>query len=67
MHPGEGFVYQSTAPYMLAEYITQVFDLQERAGQMGARARERALQTHNPEKNLAALLSAYEAVAKGEG
>lgn len=67
MHPGEGFVYQSTAPYMLAEYIMQVFDLQERAEQLGARARERALQTHNPEKNLAALLSAYEAVAKGEG
>lgn len=63
MHPGEGYVYQSTAPYMLADAIVQVFDLQEKAAEMGCRARERALQTHDPDKNLQDLLAAYQAVA----
>ena len=66
MHTGEGFAYQSTAPYMLAEYILEVFDRQEQAQEMGARARAHALQTHDPERNLKDLLKAYGSVAKGE-
>lgn len=66
MHTGEGFAYQSTAPYMLAEYIMEVFDRQEQAQEMGARARVHALQTHDPERNLKDLLKAYGSVAKGE-
>ena len=66
MHTGEGFAYQSTAPYMLAEYIMEVFDRQEQAQEMGARARAHALQTHDPERNLKDLLKAYGSVAKGE-
>lgn len=63
MHPGEGYVYQSTAPYMLADAIVRVFDLQGKAAEMGQCARERALQTHDPDKNLQDLLAAYQAVA----
>lgn len=65
MHPGEGFLYPSTAPYMLAEYIMQVFAQQEQAEQMGARAQAHARQTHDPEKNRRELLRIYESVAGG--
>ena len=63
MCPGEGYVYQSTAPYMLADAIMQVFEQQEQAAEMGRRARAHALQTHDPDKNLQDLLAAYQKVA----
>ena len=65
MKPGEGFAYQSTAPYMLAEYIMRVFEMQDQAEQMGAQARKAALCTHDPEKNLSDLLNIYREIAKG--
>ena len=65
MQPGEGFVYQSTAPYMLAEYIMRVFEMQDQAEQMGAQARKAALCTHDPERNLSDLLNIYREIAKG--
>lgn len=64
LHPGQGYVYQSTAPYMLAHYITEVFRQQERAEEMGARARLQALETHNPEKNMRDLLEIYRVIAE---
>lgn len=63
MREDEGFSYPSTAPYLLAHYIMEVFAMEERAEAMGARAREHALQTHDPEKNLQQLLSVYREVA----
>ena len=63
MCPGEGYVYQSTAPYMLADAIMQVFEQQEQAAEMGRRARTHALQTHDPDKNLQDLLAAFQKVA----
>lgn len=63
MHPGEGYLYQSTAPYMLAEYIIRVFDQQEQAAQMGRRARLAALKTHDPEKNMSDLMDIYRRIA----
>lgn len=56
----EGYVYQSTAPYMLADYIRRVFAQEDKAAQLGAEARNHALQTHDPEKNLRDLLAIYE-------
>lgn len=64
LHPGQGYVYQSTAPYMLAYYITEVFRQQERAEEMGAQARLQALETHNPEKNMRDLLEIYRLIAE---
>lgn len=64
LHPGQGYVYQSTAPYMLAHYIAEVFRQQERAEEMGAQARLQALETHNPEKNMKDLLEIYRVIAK---
>ena len=65
MHPGEGFMYQSTAPYMLASYIVQVFDMQKQAEKLGRNARARARITHDPEKNLSNLLAIYESIREG--
>lgn len=63
-HRTEGFVYQSTAPYMLAHYIKQVFAMEAEAASMGAAARAHAKKTHDPEKNLQDLLNIYHSLAK---
>lgn len=62
-HETEGFVYQSTAPYMLAHYIKNVFAMGERAAAMGQAARAHARKTHDPETNLRDLLGIYEEIA----
>lgn len=62
-HQEEGFVYQSTAPYMLAHYIKQVFVMEEKAAELGQRAKAHALITHDPEKNLKDLLKIYTSLA----
>lgn len=62
-HETEGFVYQSTAPYMLAHYIKNVFAMGERAAAMGQAARANARKTHDPETNLRDLLGIYEEIA----
>lgn len=63
-HEQEGFLYQSTAPYMLAYYIRQVFRMEDRAQALGAGAAEHARLTHDPETNLKTLLAVYEEVAQ---
>lgn len=63
-HDEEGFVYQSTAPYMLAHYIETVFTMGADAAAMGQAARSHALKTHDPETNLRDLLNIYEEIAK---
>lgn len=59
----EGFLYPSTAPYMLAYWIRQVFQMEEKAEAMGLAARERAAVTHDPQGNLTALMEIYRALA----
>ena len=63
-HNTEGYVYQSTAPYMLAHYIKTVFAMEDEAAAMGQAAREYALKTHDPETNLRDLLKIYEEIGK---
>ena len=58
-HKKEGFVYQSTAPYMLAHYIMEVFAMQDKAEQIGAAAKQKAVVTHSPEANCNRLLDIY--------
>lgn len=65
-HKKEGFVYQSTAPYMLAYYIMRVFEMEETAEAMGAAAREKAVKTHDPKVNLDRLMEIYRLVAQGD-
>lgn len=63
-HNKEGFVYQSTAAYMLAYYIEKVFQMGSEAESMGQAAREHARKTHDPQKNLRDLLAVYAALAE---
>ena len=62
-HGREGLLYQSTAPYMLAHYIKQVFSMEEEAAAIGGAARDHALMTHDPEANLNRLLAIYAELA----
>jgi glycosyltransferase involved in cell wall biosynthesis len=61
-HDTEGYIYQSTAPYMLAHNIKLDFAMEENAAGMGLAARAHALDTHDPETNLQDLLSIYRVI-----
>ncbi len=63
-HRTEGYVYQGTAPYMLAHYIMDVFAMEDRAEKMGAEAARHASATHDPKTNMQTLLDIYQALAK---
>lgn len=63
-HGQEGYVYQATAPYMLAYYMDRVFSMEDRAQTPGRAAAEHACATHDPQKNLTDLLGIYEILAK---
>ncbi|MGM9549263.1 MAG: glycosyltransferase family 4 protein [Faecousia sp.] len=58
-HGAEGYVYPSSAPYMLAHYIGRVFDMEKQAEALGTQASAHAGLTHDPEKNLKDLLEIY--------
>ena len=60
MHHGpEGVVYPSGDVRALAEGIMALFAMEDRAAALGENARSRALQTHDPEKNLRDLICIY--------
>ena len=63
-HRTEGWIYQGTAPYMLAHYVMDVFAMEDRAEAMGAEAAQHAANTHDPEKNMARLLEIYQELAR---
>ena len=58
----EGYVYQPSADYMLADYVQQIFAAGAEAKTMGTAAAAHARITHNPETNLNTLLSIYESL-----
>lgn len=60
----EGYVYQSTAPYLLAHYIKKVFAMEDRAECMGRAAAAHAGETHDPAKNLKDLLEIYRSICR---
>ena len=60
----EGFVYPSTAPYMLAGSLEKVFAMGEQAEQLGLRARSHARVTHDPDTNLRTLLEIYRSLGR---
>ena len=62
-HSNEGRIYQSTAPYMLAYHIKELFDMGKGAAFMGQASRTHALGTHDPENNLETLLEIYRELA----
>lgn len=62
-HNVEGYIYQSTAPYMLAHYICKVFAQEETAAKLGTAAKCHARKTHDPETNRDRLLDIYKEIA----
>lgn len=63
-HGQEGYVYPSTAPYMLAYYIQKIFAMKDRAETIGAQARLHARKTHDPASNMEALLGIYREIGE---
>ena len=59
-HKKEGFVYQSTAPYMLAHYIMKVFAQKDQIEALTQQARTHGQETHNSQVNIETLLKIYE-------
>ena len=55
-HGREGFLYQASAPYMLAWYVKRVFGDDKLAMGFSKAAHERAARTHDRERNLRDLL-----------
>jgi glycosyltransferase involved in cell wall biosynthesis len=62
-HNKEGFVYQSTAPYMLAHYIKRVFSMEAEAREIGQAASVHGGKTHDPQQNLNRLMEIYAELA----
>lgn len=58
----EALFYRPDDPAMLAFQIRRIFEDPELAGRLSKAARARALQTHDPDNNLADLIAAYEAI-----
>lgn len=58
----EALFYRADDPVMLAFQIRRIFEDPELAGRLSKAARARALQTHDPDNNLADLIAAYKAI-----
>lgn len=61
--PEEGLLYQSSAPYVLARNICDVFAMEANAAAMGAAAQARARKNHDPKTNLQTLLTIYRSLS----
>lgn len=58
-HEQEGLIYPVNAPYMLAYNVCRIFGNRRLAEEMGGRAREKAMLTHDREKNTGQVLDIY--------
>lgn len=58
-HGVEGYVYQSSAPYMLAYYVNKIFEDDTLALNISSNSRKHALMTHDREVNLRTILNIY--------
>lgn len=64
--PEEGLLYQSSAPYVLAQDICRVFAMEADAAKMGIAAQRRARLTHDPKQNLNTLLDIYRSLSQAD-
>lgn len=64
-HKKDGFIYQHDAPYMLAFYISEIFDNDELANSFSKNSILHAQKTHNREDNLKKLLDIYLSIQNG--
>ena len=63
-HEEQGYIYQSSAPYMLAYYICDLFANDQKAIQFSEAAHERAKQTHDREANVKRTLEIYDIIKR---
>lgn len=59
-HKKDGFMYQSSAPYMLSYYVNKIFEDDNLAIEFSKNSREHSAQTHNRDKNIKKLLEIYQ-------
>lgn len=64
IHGVEGFIYQSTAPYMLAYYVKEIFRNKDLAIRFSKNAKIHAVETHNRIENSKRLIRIYNTVIK---
>lgn len=62
VHGEEGYLYQSDAPYLLAYYISCLFENQSLEKEFGKKAHEHAMITHSIEENYFALQEIYKTI-----
>ena len=65
-HGEEGYLYQATAPYMLANYVKKIFSDDTLAKSISKKGRAKALITHDKETNYSALMSIYKKIHNRE-
>ena len=65
-HNKEGYLYQADAPYLLAYYIAEFFENQDREKEFGKKAKIHAEKTHNKKENFQKLLQIYESIGRKE-
>lgn len=63
----EALFYRPDDPAMLAFQIRRIFEDPALAARLSQAARARAQQAHDPERNLADLIAAYQAIAASQG
>lgn len=63
----EGFLYQHDAPYMLAQYVCEIFENEDVALKFSKNAKEHALKTHDRDENTRKLIEIYEEITGKRG
>lgn len=58
-HKEDGYLYPFNEPYMLAYYVDEIFQIKERAAELGQKARENILKLVDPKTNAARNLEVY--------
>lgn len=66
-HNKEGFIYQADAHYMLAHYISEMFEKESLVKAFSKNAREKALKTHDKNSNTIRLIEIYKDVVSKRG
>ena len=66
-HKKNGFLYQADATYMLAYYITQLFDYNEKAMQLSKTSVQRARIIYQPQEITKQLLDVYNDMSNVDG
>lgn len=63
----EGFLYHHDAPYMLAHYVSEIFENKDLSMRFSNKAREHALKTHDRDENTRNLIEIYEEITGKRG